>query len=127
MSESIVYTVSVAVPNGPTLGLHQSLTVDAFDKIAVTVPDQTTSMTVELQPGGTNQVHFLLVTADQYLAGLAYKVNTATASNNLDGPLVLIGPGAVGLLNTAPAKLVFSNSTGQDVKIEILIGRDATP
>ncbi len=127
MSESIVYTVSVAIPNGPTLGLHQSLTVDAFDKIAVAVPDATTNMNVELQPGGANQVHFLMVASDQYLSGLTYKINAATASHNLDGPLVLIGPGAVGLLNTAPARLVFSNTTGQDVKVDILIGRDATP
>jgi hypothetical protein len=39
---------------------------------------------------------------------------------------VLIGAGAVSLLGGATS-LSFTNNTGTDAVIEILIGRDATP
>ena len=44
----------------------------------------------------------------------------------LDGPHVLIGAGAVSLLGGATS-LTFTNNTGADAVIEILIGRDSTP
>jgi hypothetical protein len=33
----------------------------------------------------------------------------------------------VGLFGEEPEKLTFSNTTGKDAQIQILVGRDATP
>jgi len=57
-------------------------------------------------------------------AKLTYKVGANDVP--LDGPHVLIGAGAVGLLGGATS-LSFTNKTGADAVIDILVGRDATP
>ena len=126
MSEYIVVAINVGVANGPTMVINRALAVDAYDKFDVIVPDGSTALTVELQPGGSGQVGFLLVSSDQYGNNLTYKVNDAADAYKLDGPHLLIGAGAVSLLDEAPAKLVFANSLGMNAQVRILIGRDAT-
>lgn len=127
MPETIVLTVNTVVAGGPKLTVSRAIEVDAYDKIKVTIPDGTTGMDVELQPGGTGQVSFLQVTSTQYGEDLLYRVNAGTTDHILDQPHLLSGKGAVGILSAAPEKLVFDNAMGADVEVQILIGRDATP
>jgi hypothetical protein len=129
MPETIVLTVAAEVASGPTLKESRTLSVDAYDKISVTVPDGTTNLDVELQPGGAGSVCLLLIRSSHYGDALKYTVNTGTTEHVLDQPHVLTGTGAVGLLGSEPAKLVFDNALGpgKDAQIQILIGRDATP
>jgi hypothetical protein len=129
MPETIVLTVGAEVASGPTLKESRTLTLDAYDKISVTVPDGTTNMEVELQPGGTGSTRLLVVKSSQYGEALKYTVNAGTTDHVLDQPHILIGTGAVGLFGSEPTKLVFDNAlgAGKDAEIQILIGRDATP
>jgi len=129
MPETIVLTAGAEVASGPTVKESRTLTVDAYDKISVTVPDGTTNLEVQLQPGGTGSVRLLIVKSSHYGEALKYTVNTGTTDHPLDQPHVLIGKGAVGLLGSEPTKLLFDNAlgAGKDAQIQILVGRDATP
>jgi hypothetical protein len=127
MPETIVLTVNAVVAGGPKLSANRTIEVDAYDKISVSIPDATTGMDVELQPGGSGQVTFLLVTSDRYGDDLTYKVNAGATDRVLDQPHILTGKGAVGMLAGAPETLSFDNAMGADVEIQVLIGRDATP
>ncbi|MFN2467006.1 MAG: hypothetical protein ABR521_02565 [Gaiellaceae bacterium] len=127
MPETIVLTVGAEVASGPTIKESRTLTVDAYDKLSVTVPDGTTNLEVQLQPGATGSVRLLIVKSSQYGDALKYTVNTGTTDHVLDQPHVLTGTGAVGLFGSEPTKLVFDNALGKDAQIQILVGRDATP
>lgn len=134
MSQSISWTLNIAVAGGPTMSNSRSLGVEAYDSIKVSVrgssapggPD--TDKQVEVQPGGSGQVTFLAVTSNRYDAHLTYKVNaTGNPAVEIDQPQVLAGAGAVGLLGAAPNTLYFSSTLSENAEIQILVGRDATP
>jgi hypothetical protein len=129
MPETIVLTLGAEVASGPTVKESRTLTVDAYDKISVTIPDGTSNQEVALSPGGAGTMRLLIVKSSVYGDALKYTVNAGTADHVLDQPHVLIGIGAVGLYGSEPAKLVFDNAlgAGKDAQIQILIGRDATP
>lgn len=114
---------------GPSMTISQTLSVEAYDLIDVTVADTSVDTEVEVQPGSAaGQVQFLVVSASQFNPPLTYKVNApGNPSHDLDRTLLLTGPGAVGLLGFAPESLLFTNATGSDVTVQILVGRDATP
>jgi hypothetical protein len=125
----IIVNANIVVPNGPALGFKQILDVDAYDKIDVSIPANpaTTDKKVELV-GGTGDVQFIAITSDFFGSDLTYKINSSTTARTLDQPHLFMGKGAVSLFDAAPATLFFSNAaTGQDAKVQILIGRDATP
>lgn len=127
MPETIVLTVSADVASGPKLKESRTLAIDAYDKISVTVPDGTTDLEVELQPGGAGSIQLLIVKSNVYGDDLKYTVNADTTDHVLDQPHVLIGTGSVGLYGAEPTKLVFDNALGEEAQIQILVGRDATP
>lgn len=124
MAESIDWNISARARGGPLLASAGTLAADAYDKITVTIAD-TTTQTVTVAPGKWTSVSFLAVNPSKGGAKLTYK-NGAT-DIVLDGPHFLVGAGAVGLLGTGEASLAFTNKTGADVTIDILVGRDATP
>jgi len=132
MSEYIVLKINIEIPNGPKITLNRTLTVDAYDKIDITVPSGASDQSVELQPSeSAGQVKFLLVASDWYGEALAYKVNFDTGTSfELDEPHVLIGEGATAMLDPAPKQLFFSNTTSEagamDANVQILVGRDVT-
>ena len=131
----IMVKANVVVPNGPQFAFNQTLDVDAYDKIDVTVPADPNSKKVELQPGAAGQVQFIAIVSDWYGDDLSFKINVGTAANTdvftLDRPLLFMGGGAVALFDPAPKLLFFNNgtsgATAKDANIQILIGRDATP
>ena len=128
MPETIVLTISADVALGPKLKESRTLAVDAYDKISIDVPDQTTTgLEVEIQPGATGSIQLLVVKSSVYGPDLKYTVNAGTDDRVLDEPHVLVGTGSVGLFGEEPEKLVFTNTTGEDAQIQILVGRDATP
>lgn len=116
------------VSSGPKVTIGNTLEVEAYDKVRVTLDDGTADERVDLQPGGADEVLLLVVKASSYDPPVTYKpVETTEDSVSLDAPLVLIGRAAVGLLGSAPRQFRWSNDTGAEVDIEILVGRDATP
>jgi hypothetical protein len=129
MPEKISWTLNVQVVGGPKLLASQTITVDAYDMLQVSILDAAADKEVQVQPGASG-VQFLLISSDQYGDKLTYKVNDGSSSTSaikLDAPHVLIGSGAVGLLDKAPIKLLFSNTMGKAASVQILVGRDATP
>lgn len=131
MPEKIVWTLNVQVVGGPKVSESQTIEVEAYDIIKVLVPggDNATpgTATVEVQPGGSGQVKFLMITSNVYDANLTYKVDGGTEIK-LDALQLLVGNGAVGLLGSTQNQFAFSNKAGvnKPASIEILVGRKAT-
>lgn len=124
----IIVSANIVVPNGPKFALNQTLEVQAYDKIDVTVPASAIDLEVELQPGAAGQVQFIAIISDSYSEDLSFKINAATDVRTLDQPQLFMGKGAVSMFDAAPETLLFSNAdTGVDAKVQILLGRDATP
>lgn len=122
MSETIKWNFVTQVLNGPSIsGADRIDGVDAYDKFAITLEDGVTQ-TVNLTPGGTTSL--LVINPKAPHASLTYELDGNPVA--LDGPHVLIGTGAVGLLGGATS-LDFTNNSGDEATIEILIGRDSTP
>jgi hypothetical protein len=131
MPEMISWTLNVQVVGGPKLSASRTIEVEAYDMIKVVVPggDNTTpgTATVDVQPGGTDQVKFLMISSSVYDAKLTYKVDGGQ-DVKLDAFQLLMGNGAVDLLGTTQKQFAFSNKAGVDktASIEILVGRKAT-
>lgn len=121
MTEKLTWNYVAQALNGPSVSAAGSMEVDAYDKFEVTITDTTTQQ-VDLVPGGT--VSLLVINPKVPDEDLTYEVNSNDIG--LDAPHVLLGAGAVSLLGGATS-LSFTNNTGTDAEIEILIGRDATP
>ena len=131
MTEKINWTLNVQVVGGPKILASDTIDVDAYDKIDVTIEPDASEKEVQIQPGDLGQVQFLLIKSDQYGDGLTYKVNAANDEIKLDALQVLIGDGAVGLFKESPEKLLFTNNLVSDgdkipASIQILVGRKAT-
>ncbi|HEY0376659.1 MAG TPA: hypothetical protein VGC87_06860 [Pyrinomonadaceae bacterium] len=131
MSVKINWSCNVQVINGPKLSGADTVEVDAYDNIEVNVPKKVGpdngKANVDVQPGAQTKVMFLLIQAGTYQGGpVSYKIEGSTKSVKLDAQQLMIGSGAVGLLDGAPTKLNFENSGAADVPVRILIGRKAT-
>ena len=110
MAETIKYSFSIQVAGGPKAADADSIEVEAYDMLEVEVPDSGTSggvATVNVQPGDSG-VKFLQISADSY-EDLTYEVDGGS-SQTLDGPLLLIGEGAVALLGATQKQFVFTNA-----------------
>ncbi|HEC97725.1 MAG TPA: hypothetical protein ENI58_06160 [Nitrospirae bacterium] len=128
MSSTINLTLKLNVVGGPSILVTRGITVEAYDKIDVTVGASDSDKVVEIQPGASSQVQMLLIKSSEYGTDLTYKVQDAGATPIvLDQDQLFLGQGAVGLLGTQIDRLLFTNNLGNDVTIEILVGRDATP
>lgn len=127
MAQKIVLRTNVAVAGGPTLQVNWPAEVEVVTKCAVEVPADSSAFDVSLPLDSGNDVELFVLTCNEYDAGLTYTVDGGGAVDlKVDGPHVLIGTGATGLLGTAPTKLTFTNNTDNPVKIDILVGRQAT-
>lgn len=124
MTEKISLSLGVAIKNGPQLTLIRTIEVDIYDKIDVSIADGVVK-DVELLPDLPSNVKFFLVVSDHYeTSGLSYTINTGGTDYNLDQPHILTGEGAIKLMDATPQKLVFTNQSGKDAQIGILIGRN---
>jgi hypothetical protein len=122
MSETIKWNFVTKVLKGPSVSAAASIDeVDAYDKFDISLAD-TDTQAVNLTPGGT--AYLLVINPRDPHEDLSYELDGNPVA--LDGPHVLIGTGAVGLLGGATS-LTFTNNTGADAVIEILIGRESTP
>ena len=131
---TINLALNVQIVGGPKVLISKSKSVEAYDKIEVVIePVGADGMakTVEIQPGGENQVSFLLINSSLYGPELTYVANDGD-SITLDEPHLYLGTGAVSLLaSDGPKTIAFTNAhpvdSEQQAAIEILVGRDATP
>lgn len=128
MAERLSWVLQARISGGPQMRVVQQVEIEAYDKLTFEIPKKEGSTageaTVLIQPGTSQQVRFLLITASAYVQDLTY--NSGDQAIVLDAPQLFSGAGAVGLLEQAPNTLKFSNSSDKPVTIEILVGRAAT-
>lgn len=128
MPEIINWSFSVDVTLGPKLTGSDSLTVGAYDKAGVVIAAGAADVDVQVQPANVaGKVQVLVLRAETYDPDLTISADGGATSFPLDGPLVLLGAGAVALLADAPQTLRFSNGTTADIGVDVLIGRDPAP
>ena len=128
MPEVINWSFSVDVTLGPKLTGSDSLTVGAYDKAGVVIAAGAANVDVQVQPANVaGRVQVFVLRAETYDPDLTISADGGATSFPLDGPLVLLGAGAVALLADAPQTLCFSNGTTADIGVDVLIGRDPAP
>jgi len=136
---TINLALNVQVVGGPQALISQPISVEAYDKIEVTVKpgDQ---LNVSVQPGDVGQVNFLLIKSSLADENLSYVVKDAgdnkfPASDTrikLDrGFHLYLGTGGVSVFGIPPNAIEFTNdyaagTLNKDAAIEILVARDAT-
>jgi hypothetical protein len=136
---TINLALNVQVVGGPQALISQPISVEAYDKIEVTVKPGDT-LNVSVQPGGVGQVNFLLIKSSLADENLSYVVKDAgdkkfpaSESIKLDrGFHLYLGTGGVSVFGIPPNAIEFNNgyaagTLNKDAAIEILVGRDATP
>lgn len=128
MPETINWSFSVAAVDGPRIHGSDALDVDAYDKASVVLAAGATDVDVQIQPSSTaGRVRVLVIGSSAYDPGITFSADAGTSVFALDGPVVLIGSGAVELLGAAPQTLRLGNTTAEDVTVDILVGRDPAP
>ena len=132
MATNISWTLNLEVQAGPKVVEAKAIQVDAIDRIEVAVPDTTATPTateIDVQPGAAGKIKLLLIRSTAYGDDLTYQVHDNTADERvLNEALFLAGKGSLDLLEDATApldKLFVTNTTGQNVVLEIIVGRSA--
>lgn len=130
---NIATTISVAVPKGPTINAQQTIEVEGYDKVELSVPKKADGgkIVATVQPGGAGAVRLLVVTADPAGPDVKYGWGDPPkdATLPLDGPQVVVGAGLADKLG--PMKqIMVTNDTDKPVAVEVLVVRravDGTP
>ena len=132
MPTNVTWKLNLEVQSGPKTEVANTVQVDAYDRIQVTVPDTTaspTATTVDIQPGAVGKVKVLLIQSNRYGDDLTFQVHDNTTDEiALNDAVFLAGKGGIELLEgtTTPLdKLLVTNTTGQPVILEIIVGRTA--
>lgn len=124
---NINWQFQATIPGGPTMAISQpAISVDAYDVVATTIKASASNISLALQPsGGAGKVVLLIASCSIYDPGVTYTVDALTDTHALDGPLTLVGAGAIGLLHSgaSPQTLVFSNTLTKDVNVQVVVGR----
>jgi hypothetical protein len=124
MAEKLNWSYAVQAEGGPLIAGAGTLEVDAYVKLSVMIPAGETKE-VEILPAPGGPLQLLVIAAAKPSIDLSYELDGDAVP--LDGPHVLIGPGAVRLCAAAIGTLAFTNDTSEEARIDILAGRDATP
>ena len=124
MPEKLNWSFAARVVGGPTIQRAGDVDVEAYVKLRVTIK-KGASQDVEVFPGAGGAAQLLVISPAVPSEKLTYEVGNAKVP--LDGPHIMIGSGAVGMLGAKVGTLKFENKTAQDAEIEIIAGRDATP
>jgi hypothetical protein len=130
MAVKITWSLNLQVAGGPKITGTDTLEVDAYDTIEVTVPKKTGTdgtAIVEVQPLAADKVKLLIIQSSVY-KDMTYAVDGGATGVKLDAQQLFIGAGAIGLLGTGgPKKITFTNaSTTTEALVQILVGRKAS-
>lgn len=132
MPTNVTWKLNLEVQSGPKAQVANTVQVDAYDRIQITVPDTKPSpaaTTVDIQPGAVGKVKVLFIQSNRYGDDLTFQVHDNTTDEiALNDALFLAGKGGIELLEgtTAPLdKLLITNTTGQPAILEIIVGRSA--
>jgi hypothetical protein len=127
VSIDISWGFNAAVAGGPQISLVNApkITVDAYDLVTATLAGAATNVALNIQPTtGAGDVVLFALSADVYDKSVTY--DPGGGAQALDGPVLLVGAGAVGLLGATPPKtLTFDNGLATAVRVQVLVGRKA--
>ena len=124
MAESIRYTQTVQVTDGPSLSKTALLSSEAYDVISACIEKTTGPTTINIQPGGTGDVVLLFITSDLY-EDLTYTVDAEITEIELDMPQLFLG-GQIALLGATCNALKFTNASNDtDANVKIIVARSA--
>jgi len=127
VSIDISWAFNAAVAGGPQISLANTppIKVDAYDLVTATLAASKKNIVVNIQPSGTaGDVVLLALSSDAYDKTVTY--DPGGGAQKLDGPVLLVGPGAVGLLGATPPKsMSFDNGLAKPVTVQVLVGRKA--
>lgn len=121
---NVTWQFQAAIAGGPSVLLTQpGLTITAYDFATVDVVHGGGTGDVTIPASGN--VVFLVISSSVYDSKINYTVDGGT-KQTLDGPLMLVGGGTVGLLNSAasPQKLAFTNGSSKDATVQVVAGRN---
>lgn len=125
MTDVVNYSMSLAVAGGPALEASDHIDTEAFEKIEAEIPEGSVPTTLNVQPSLLTELKALIITADSY-EDLTFKVDEVVTVRTLDGPLMLVGAGNIGLLGATVNDLIFTNANVTTAKnVTILVVRDA--
>jgi len=124
---NITWQFQASIPGGPAFTITQPpIPVAAYDVASATIAAGASNIDVMVQPSSTaGDVLLVVVSSDTYDPGLTYKIDGSAAAHALDAPHVMLGAGAVGLMNggAPPQKLTFSSTLAKDANIQVVAGR----
>jgi hypothetical protein len=128
--ETISYVTSVVVAAGPKFTFSETIAVEAYNRITLTVKTKT-SQKVILGTAGS-EIRLLGIKSTKYMTNpavpLTFAIDAVATEYSLDMPVVLAGKASIALLGAAtPTSLTFNNQLPEDVTLEVLIARDPTP
>jgi hypothetical protein len=126
MPESMSWNYSLAAAYGPAIVNAGVFDVDAYQKLSVRIAAGATQA-VTIAPGTWADVRSVAIAASDSSGSVEVTPDGAAAAFALDGPLFLIGAGAVGLLGSGDATLSIENTGAGEVSVDIFVTRDATP
>ena len=130
----LAWNFSAQVPGGPALSVSNKRPIGALDKAVVTLKNDGTSVTVDLQPSPAAKVLMLVVQSSYEAADVTVEITdvatptpATTGELSLAQPLILTGA-ALDLLTGAPLKAVVKFVKGTATKdisttIELVIAR----
>lgn len=125
MTDRLTYSMSVAAEGGPTISADDHIDVAAYDKIEAEIPKSSVVTTVDVQPSLLTELKALIIIADVY-EDLTFTVDDVVKEFTLDGPLLLIGAGNIGMLGATVNALKFTNANATTARnVTILVARDA--
>jgi hypothetical protein len=124
LAESIRYTQTVQITDGPSLSKTALLSSEAYDVISATIEKSTGPTTINIQPGGTGDAVLLFITSDLY-EDLTYTVDAEITEIVLDKPQLFLG-GQLDLLGATCNALKFTNASATtDANVRIIVARSA--
>ena len=125
MTDQVTYRMELSVEDGPSIVLNDHFDAEGYDKIEAVIPKDSAVTTVNVQPSLLTQLQAIMIIAERY-EDLTYTVDEGITPFTLDGPLLLVGPGNIGMLGITVNDLVFTNADALvDNMVTILVARTA--
>ena len=128
---NINWQFQAAIQGGPALAVNTpTLSVAAYDVVQQAI-DAGQSGTLPLPPiGDPKDILLLVLVSDHYDSDptkLSFDIGSSTTDNRLDGPLLLVGSGAVGLLSSGgslPSSLKVNNKLAVAINVQLMVARN---
>lgn len=119
----IDYSLRVAVDGGPTLLKTGTVEVGAVDVIKGTAAKSGGTASLDVQPEAITGIKFVCIESTNY-EDLLLSVDGDVTALVVDGPIMLIGAGAVAMLQATQLHFVFTNRDSvAAADIRITVGR----